>query len=878
MASATYTVKKGDTLSTIAKETNTTVQFLAQINNISNPDLIYVGQVIKLAETASTSSNKSYNRNYATVTQFGLQTNSDNVVFAVWTWDKSNTDHYIAKWWYDTGNSIWFVGSETKVTDKQSTYNIPKNAVRVKFQVKPVSATYTSNNKQVSYWSASWSSVKTFDINTIPPNKPPTPSISIKDTKLTVKLENYKDANNVQFEIVQNDSKVYKTSTVSVSYSVASYSTSVAVGYTYKVRCRSKKSKSSYSEWSNYSSNVDTRPLATLYLTTCAALTETSVKLSWNKSSTAETYEIEYATNKDYLGQSNASTKLKTEDKSTTYIVTGLESGSEYFFRVRAVNENGESEWGYVNSVILGSAPDIPTTWSSSTTTMIGDSVTLYWLHNSKDKSSETVAEIQISVNGKTTTITNHKHDDDTTGYYTLNTESYKDNDSIEWCVRTKGIVDTWSDWSVRRTINVFTSPSLSLNVTNIQEETVYVVNSFPIYIHAEAGPITQKPVGYHLTITADEAYEDYDDVGNFKMISKNSEVYSNFFDIQDDLALMLTPSDVKLENNISYTMKCIVTMDSGLNAEAEFNFDVTWDETLYSPNAELMYDPETLCIHIRPYCDFYPNIFYKVEYKPETGEFLRTDTVLEDVVGTSVNESYTEVYGDIVYYGTEGKDAGSFFCVVMSEEPELFENVTLAVYRREYDGRFVEIGSDIINTDNTFVTDPHPSLDYARYRVIARDDITGAISFTDIPGYSIGEKAVIIQWDEQWDSFDAYGEGLVEQPAWSGSMIKLPYNIDISDSNSPDVSLIDYIGRSHSVSYYGTQLGTSSTWNVDIIKTDVDTLYALRRLAIYMGDVYVREPSGSGYWANITVEFKQTHNNPVIPVTFKVTRVEGGI
>lgn len=42
----TYTVKDGDTLSGIATKFNTTVDKLAKDNNISNPDLIYVGQKI----------------------------------------------------------------------------------------------------------------------------------------------------------------------------------------------------------------------------------------------------------------------------------------------------------------------------------------------------------------------------------------------------------------------------------------------------------------------------------------------------------------------------------------------------------------------------------------------------------------------------------------------------------------------------------------------------------------------------------------------------------------------------------------------------------------------------------------------------------------
>jgi LysM repeat protein len=44
----TYTVKAGDTLGEIAQKYNTTVSELARINGISNPNLIYAGQVLKL--------------------------------------------------------------------------------------------------------------------------------------------------------------------------------------------------------------------------------------------------------------------------------------------------------------------------------------------------------------------------------------------------------------------------------------------------------------------------------------------------------------------------------------------------------------------------------------------------------------------------------------------------------------------------------------------------------------------------------------------------------------------------------------------------------------------------------------------------------------
>lgn len=58
---ATYTVKKGDTLSAIAKQYGTTYQDIAKANGISNPNVIQVGQVLKIGndDSSSTSSGGS---------------------------------------------------------------------------------------------------------------------------------------------------------------------------------------------------------------------------------------------------------------------------------------------------------------------------------------------------------------------------------------------------------------------------------------------------------------------------------------------------------------------------------------------------------------------------------------------------------------------------------------------------------------------------------------------------------------------------------------------------------------------------------------------------------------------------------------------------
>ena len=59
--------------------------------------------------------------------------------------------------------------------------------------------------------------------------------------------------------------------------------------------------------------------------------------------------------------------------------------------------------------------------------------------------------------------------------------------------------------------------------------------------------------------------------------------------------------------------------------------------------------------------------------------------------------------------------------------------------------------------------------------------------------------------------------------------------------------------------------------------KEDTERLSLIRRLQVYMGDCYVREPSGTGYWAQVKVSYNRDHNSMIIPVTLDITRVEGG-
>ena len=481
---------------------------------------------------------------------------------------------------------------------------------------------------------------------------------------------------------------------------------------------------------------------------------------------------------------------------------------------------------------------------------------------------------------------TTDEKDKDKTHAFTIHTDKYIEGAKIRWRIRTAGITGVQGEeWSIQRSIDVYTKPIVLLSISDpngaVSDEGL---TSFPLKLVANVAGFStnlQNPIGYHISVTVgSEGYETLDNVGNTTIINPGETIYSAYFDNPELTSLFeleLTPSLVTLESGYSYYVNCTVSMSSGTTAETSIPFSVSWATRTYVPNAEVTIDTDTYTATIRPYCAKYTVKYYMVEYDFTEGAYQPTSELSDEYVyGESLSPARFLPTGEEVLRGIDADGDEVIFCKIVHETT--YEDVTLAVYRREYDGSFTEIHSNIDGASFATIADPHPPLDYARYRIVARDNATGAICYSDTASVPVDVKSVIIQWDEDWVDFDATGQDDVEKPLYSGSLLVLTYNIDVSEKNDSDVALVNYIGRKHPVSYYGTHLGVSSSWGVEIPKSDKDAIYALRRLQSWMGDVYVREPSGLGYWATIKVSFNQKHTAVTVPVTIDVTRVEGGV
>lgn len=881
MAMTTYTVERGDSLWWIASNygssiagnsINAKIDTLVQLNGIKNRNLIYVGQVLRLSGSGSGSSSSgssgSTGQTQPVVNAFGLQASNttsgkNRAMYAAWTFSRANTKSFRYRW-FQYKNGIWAIGSEGTTTGVDPVYcysewTADAEATKVEFQVIPVPTTHKdSSGNDVDDWTgAQWSVTKEYDFSNNPPLTPPTPSVSIVDLTLTASISNIVaselDAVGVKFNIVKDNSASIHTSApvkINQTSNYVSYQYTVQPGSKYTVRACSVNSKGKESGWSDFSSEVETRPSAPSQITTYRRNKRSdgsvSAYLEWTAVANATKYKIEYTTiREDFETASNNIKSVETENARTSIEITGIETGYDYFFRVKAVNSVGESDPTDIVVIPIGTPPAAPTTWSSASSAFVGESMSLNWTHNPTDNSRQSYAQLSLKINDNdwvsfvfenTTNETSGETINETTFtygkaisykgqlYVELNTSySTLKNAKIQWKVRTAGVTDQFSDtaWSVERTIYIYEMPTLNLSMTSDLAGTgdiITTLTSFPFYIRGVVSLESygiQRPIGYHLRIVSKGQYQTVDDTGRTVTVNPGDAVYSKYFDTTSVLVVEMSANNVDLESGISYTVYCTADMSSGLTVDQSHDFSVSWTDITYAINAEISVDTDAYTALITPYC-----------------------------------------------YDPNG---------------ELVENLTLSVYRREYDGQYTQIASGIPN-NGTSVTDPHPALDYARYRLVAKDTTTGAISFYDMAGYPVNGISVIIQWDEEWSTFDVTDETSVNGPSWSGSMLKLPYNIDVSDKRSTEVSFVEYAGRKHPVSYYGTQVGETSTWSMAIPKEDKETIYALRRLSLWAGDVYVREPSGMGYWANVNVSFSQNHTEVTVPVTLDITRVEGGV
>lgn len=777
---------------------------------------------------------------------------------AKYTWNfndsDSHLDHYEVEWEYYNGS--WITGGTEQVATTYINISLPdpNNFTKIRARVKPVSKTNASGAR---YFDGTFSNKVEFrkedariyapggisvesDENdtiviTVPAASPEW--IDIDKADITFAKDSAGESNEILAIAYKQADKSFRTNKVSLD-----------PGSTYRFRARygrpyihptTKERVYQYSIPSDYSELYRTRPLPPGdFISLSQGSTSDSAVIKWNPSPTnIHHYKLQYVQDDPnyYIESPDKIVDVSAEYTTTTAIVTGLDPGHIYYFRCKAVlgtlDDSKESAWNVtepskMTPLVLGKKPDPPTIWSLSTTGWVGDDVTLYWVHNSADSSNQKAAQLQLTLNGEVLDVIDIPDEElivedntDKTCTHIIDDSLITEDSVLLWKMRTKGVHPDWSEWSTEKRIDIYQRPTVEFSET-IPE----IVTSFPIDVSIDILPLNQNPIRIFYSVIANNGYDVTNIAGKTVHINEGTEI-SNFF-VEGEQGVhsyeqYLTPTLVDLYSGNDYTISVTVITDSGLTAVTSAQFTAELDGIQnFETSIDLEYDDENYTMDIEAIC--YSNV----------------DSPLLD----SDSEEILDSNGNTIYDTSE----------------HLYENATISIYRIETDNSFTPIALNIA-APGGIVTDPHPSLNIARYRVVTEDSVNGIIVTDDSDDYEVNDPVVILQWDE-------------------GKTLRLMYNIDVSNTHDKDVSLVNYFGRKAPVSYYGTQLGIKESISLEVPYDDEETLSAIRELSNYMGDVYIREPSGFGCWANISVSYSTKHLDLTVPITLDITKVEGGV
>lgn len=785
---------------------------------------------------------------YVTKLKLNIQSGTTRTIYASWTFSKSHLDNFKVVWTYKIASTnVVFSGSDTTVTSsyRSAIYNPPENATSVSCAVTPVAKKHKVKGKNTAYWSGT-KKTATYQFPNTPPDKPAKPSIAFdgKKNELTVTVS-VPNPNKLKLSVAGwiyfQKNTIWKT----VTAANVGFKTDNPAVFTIKygnvptssvLTCKffgyntATRAQSAVSELSEEVRSIPGVPAQITY----KPLSKDSLQVHWTAVSGADTYVVEYTTNELYFDSSPGAVSSVTLKHPTLYAeLLNLEQGKTWYIRVRAENEAGQGKFSKVLSMNTGAKPLAPTAWTYQSIFSESTGIVFYFVHNATDNSDLTLAELEILENGSTTPVVFRRSvtetpewkataDEDGTNqvyrWQIAPLQTWADRSPLKWRLRTRGIVSEFGPYSDYRTIHVYRPAHSYIQITSLYDEEQNRIYSLPITFRVGVTADQANVVSHEITVMSLHDYSVLDGQGNTVSVSAGEEIYHKIIaSTENSFEHSLDAGDITLLDGETYMLQVRTMLSNAgepATAQYEFVMDLYDDESLYDIDGSVTVDEETLVASITPVC-------------------------------------------------------------TKMDHPD--NSLLLSVYRRNVDGSMTLISSDIQNGLGTTVIDPHPALDYARYRIVAMDKNTSRNVYTDLPDYPVLITDLVLNWDEQWQDQSYESEDESETPSVIGKLLRLPYNVNLSETASLDTNLVSYIGRKSPVSYYGTIENLSISYNADIAKDDSEAILLLKSLNVYPGDCYVRDQTGNGFWANVNATMSVSHNNPVVSVSISAKKVDGG-
>ena len=346
---------------------------------------------------------------------FALESGTQRKMNVIW---QQAHNKFKVRWEiWDSNGHLWQEAEETpSFTDQQKAAEHTFQEYNDRFKCRVSIRAINDDGSDKSPWA-----YKEYDFRENPPELPPSPNVDIdRNDTLTVTFENIPENQGIEaieVALYQDNTTKYDTFIINVNNETryASHQSKVEPGHYYNLRARSIKYTLPDGKtnpdgirggWTDYTNNIQSSPIAPTEILVLAAkkITEQSsttygVNIEWDSVVAAKTYTVQWTTDPEFFDTAPDKVNSQTTEEGSgpKLLITNIELGHEYYFRVGSNNDKGSSlNWTPIRSIKLGSRPSAPTTWSNTTSNIVGDDLNLYWTHNATDGSRETYARLNL--------------------------------------------------------------------------------------------------------------------------------------------------------------------------------------------------------------------------------------------------------------------------------------------------------------------------------------------------------------------------------------------------------------------------------------------------------------------------------------------------
>lgn len=638
-------------------------------------------------------------------------------------------------------------------------------------------------------------------------------------------------------------------------------------GYSIHVRNVTADGKSMTSAYDSYTT---TMPSAPTLNDVDSTTTTGKVYLSWtNNWSDATGIVVAWTDDPDNWMSNDDPETYEITEPASAWFITGLETGITWYFRVRAMKEEGDSvtysPWSEEKSIDLSAAPAVPVLYLSEETITEDGMVTAYWSYVTTDGTSQVSGNIvEMTYSGGVWTVgdpvgttTDAQHID----IYAKD-HGWTNGSTVYLALQTRSGSGGLSDFSTPVQLDIAPTPTVAISTTSLAtQETLtdyFIGDGVAVDFVCQSNPDALPTATVEGAAVTVSSYTD------------DTVTLAVAPDDGDEVAITYTTSD----NNILDAMPLTATVTTTGSATLTMAIERAAAYPMDRPDGTHTDGAigETVYVSTIP-AEASNSISIELTEligRLDDGALYNLVATVEDAYGQSVQAAPILFK---VHWAHQAEAPTATFVTDTINYVVQITPVAPAGYQLGDTCDIYRLGADqpeLIYSGAEFGTtyvDPYPAFGaYSGYDVVT---VTAAADY-------ITEENTFAEFNTM-ENAGAYTQldPLTMVIDYDGERVELPYELTLGNTWTKDFKRTVYLGGHVAGDHNRAVTRDLSASTVLVRADDEETAIDMRELARYAGICHVRTPEGSSFAADVQVNENRAFNSSRLEYTLTIQKVD---